>query len=183
MKGIIFRLLEQVVTRAHGDETWEKLLEATGLSGEFTTLGNYPDEQLRALVDAAAEATGEPTEVVIRWFGREAMPVLANLYPEFFQPHHSLATFLPTLNDVIHAEVRKLYPDAVVPEFDFTRPDPHSIRLVYRSPRKLCALAEGFIEGAATLLGETVTITQPECMLLGGERCVLDCTFEPAQAA
>ena len=56
--------------------------------------------------------------------------------PQLFEPHDSTRSFLLTLNDIIHPEVRKLYPGADVPEFDF---DFRAGMLVmgYRSTRKL----------------------------------------------
>ena len=50
--------------------------------------------------------------------------------------------------------------------------------LGYRSARRLCALAEGFVTGDGRLFGERVRILQPRCMLDGEERCALVCTFE-----
>jgi predicted hydrocarbon binding protein len=41
----------------------------------------------------------------------------------------------------------------------------------YRSPRRLCALAEGFIEAAATHFGEAAVIEQPTCMRRGDAEC------------
>jgi hypothetical protein len=119
MKGIIFNLLEEVVRSAHGDEAWDGLLEASGLDGAFTSLGSYPDEHLAKLVAAASAALGQPPDAVVRWFGRSALPLLAQRYPDFFTGHTSVRTFLLTLNDVIHTEVRKIYPGADVPVFRY----------------------------------------------------------------
>ena len=41
MKGIIFNLLEEVVRKDYGDESWEDLLEAGQVDGAYTSLGNY----------------------------------------------------------------------------------------------------------------------------------------------
>src|SRR5438874_2247890 len=43
MKGVVFNLLEEIVVREHGEETWDLLLERAGLGGVYTSLGNYPD--------------------------------------------------------------------------------------------------------------------------------------------
>ena len=42
MKGIIFNLVEEAVTAGHGEQTWDAILEAADLGGEYTSLGNYP---------------------------------------------------------------------------------------------------------------------------------------------
>src|SRR5687767_1525267 len=102
MKGIIFNLLETVVAREFGEDTWDGLLDATGLSGAYTSVGSYPHEELVALVGAASDATGRPAGDLVRWFGREAIPLLYSRYAVFFDPHQSTRPFLLTLNDVIH---------------------------------------------------------------------------------
>src|SRR5258707_15404930 len=112
MKGIIFNLLEEVVTQQYGESTWEKLLDAAQIDGAFTSLGNYPDEHLFKLVAAASAALHQPPNEIVRWFGNRAIPLLARKYPAFFQKHRSTQAFLLTLNSIIHPEVRKLYPGA-----------------------------------------------------------------------
>jgi hypothetical protein len=107
---------------------------------------------------------------------------MAAAYPGFFVAHTSTRPFLLTLNDIIHPEVRKLYPGADVPVFDFDTPAPHVLVIGYRSARRLCAFAEGLIAGAARHYAEEVTIHQPECMNRGDERCLLICSFQSATA-
>ncbi len=182
MKGVILNLAEQVVTDGYGADTWDQLLDDADLDGAFTTLGNYPDEQFIAIVDAASARLGAPRDDVVRIVGRGAMPLLALRYPAFFTPHASTRPFLLTLNDIIHPEGRQLYPGADVPEFGFEEQGDDVLLLEYRSHRQLCALAEGFIAGAAAHYGESVTIEQPRCMLDGAETCLLRCTFSPAEA-
>ena len=50
MKGVVFNLLEEVVTERHGDAVWDTLLDASGLVGSYTSLGSYPDEEMEKLV-------------------------------------------------------------------------------------------------------------------------------------
>jgi hypothetical protein len=173
VKGIVFNLLEEVVRREHGERAWDDLLAAAGSDGIFTSLGNYPDERMFALVGAASSALNQPPEHVVRWFARHCIPLLAAKYPQFFEPHASTRPFLLTLNEIIHPEVRKLYPGAQVPEFDFDTSDDQVLVMGYRSPRKLCAFAEGLIQGAAAHYGEQVEIEQPRCMHRGDAKCLL----------
>jgi hypothetical protein len=177
MKGIVFNLLEAVVTRDHGPETWDALLDAAGLDGAYTTLGNYPDDHLVRLVGAASSALQLPAHVVIRHFGRAALPLLAARYPAFFTPHADTRGFLLSLNAIIHPEVRKLYPGADTPEFVFDASSSEQLVMEYQSARRLCAFAEGMIEGAATHYGETVRIDHAKCMHDGAARCRLELTF------
>jgi hypothetical protein len=176
VKGVVFGLLEQLVVRDFGEDTWDALLDASGLDGVYTSLGSYPDDDLAKLVAAAAEALGMPPDDVVSWLGRNALPLFADRYPQLFEPHASTRSFVLTLNDIIHPEVRKLYPGADVPEFDFDARG-ELLLMGYRSPRKLCSFAEGLLLGAADHYGERLTIEQPRCMKRGDDRCVLEIAF------
>lgn len=182
MKGVIFNLVEEVVIDRFGEETWDALLDEAGLDGAYTSLGSYPDEQLFALVDAASNKLGVDGDAVVRLLGQEAIPLLADRYPMFFEPHATTRAFLLTLNDIIHPEVRRLYPGADVPTFGFGDDD-NALVITYRSPRKLCALAEGFILGAGAHYGEAVAVEQPSCMRHGAAECVLRCVISGAGVA
>ena len=178
MKGIIFNLLEGITTAECGEDNWDDVLDRACLDGAYTAIGSYPDGDFMALLGAVPKP-GLDTDDRLRWFGRQAMPTLHERYPLFFADHISTRPFLLTLNDVIHAEVRKLYPGATVPVFDFADDPaaPDVLLLGYRSPRRLCMLAEGFVLGAADFFGEAVTVGQDACMLRGDDHCQLRCRF------
>jgi hypothetical protein len=177
VKGIIFNLVEEVIADELGDDAWDSLLEAAGLDGVYTSLGSYPDEELFALVAAASSALGQTPDQVVRHLGEGALPLLAARYPAFFEPYTSTEPFLRTLNDVIHSEVRKIYPGAEVPDFDFLSEQLGVLVIGYQSKRRLCSLAEGFIAATAHHYGEQVDITQSECMKSGSDKCLIRCSF------
>lgn len=182
MKGIVFNLLEEVVCRQYGDDTWDRLLDAAGDDGVYTSLGSYPDDKIFALIAVAATTLGQPPEDVLRWFGRQSMPLLAERYPSFFIGLSGTRPFLLTLNEIIHPEVRKLYPGAYVPHFDFDSRSPDVLLMGYHSERKLCALAHGFIEGAADHFGEEASAGQQLCMHRGDPKCLFEVRFRPRSA-
>jgi hypothetical protein len=172
MKGIVFNLLEEAVTTDFGDATWDRLLDDAGLDGAYTSLGSYDDAEIVRLVEVASQALQIPPADVLRWFGRRAMPLLAGRYPTFFGNHAGARAFLLTLNSIIHPEVRKLYPGASPPVFDFDTSDNATLIIGYNSARRLCSLAEGFIAGAAEHYGEQAQISQSQCMHDGAGKCV-----------
>ena len=179
MKGIIFNLVEEVIGDRYGEDVWDDLLDAAGLDGAYTSLGSYPDDELFRLVAAAAEKLEVPPDVVVRTLGEAAIPLLADRYPAFFAGHTSTKSFLLTLNDIIHPEVRKLYPGADVPEFEYDTSSPDVLVMTYRSRRRLCAFAEGLVEGAARQFGESVVFEQPRCMLRGDAACTFRIALTP----
>jgi len=179
MKGIVFRLLETVVTKHHGEATWDRLLTDAGLDGAYTSLGSYDDAELGKLVHAASQRLQLPPADIIRWFGREAMPLLSATYPMVFAPHRQTRAFVLTLNSIIHPEVRKLYPGADVPNFDFDTSSPEVLVMRYRSARRMCSFAEGLLLGAADHFRETAHIDHPRCMHRGDPECELRIRFTP----
>jgi hypothetical protein len=178
MKGIVFNLLEEVTAREFGEETWDALLDAAGLDGAYTSLGSYADAELGRLVAAASKALGLPPDGVERWFGRHALPLMAEKYPHFFRGHRATRPFLLTLNGIIHPEVLKLYPGATPPAFGFDTSSGELLVMEYDSARRMCAFAEGLIEGAAAFFGESASFERPACMRRGDARCVFHIRFE-----
>jgi hypothetical protein len=179
LKGIIFNLLEEAVEQSFGEGAWDTVLETAKLEGAYTSLGSYPDQELLNLVAAASSVLNKSTDEILRWFGVTAIPLLAAKYPVFFVGHTGTRSFLLTLNDIIHPEVRKLYPGADVPDFTYRlTASGDDLVMIYESKRKLCMLAEGFIEGSAGYYKEAVTIEQVECMHRGGARCVFQIAFQ-----
>ena len=183
MKGIIFNVLEKIVGEQYGEATWDKLIESAGVSGAYTALGSYPDEELFALVGAASKALSLTPDEIVRWFGTNAIAHLAKAYPHFFTPHKDTRSFVLTLNDIIHPEVRKLYPGASVPDFSYHPLGDGRLGVEYSSPKKLCSLAEGLTLGAAKYFGQSATVEQPRCMKRGDSSCMMVWSFGPAGSA
>lgn len=184
MHGIVFNLLEDVVTEEHGEAAWDDLLRRAGIEGAWTAVGSYADVDLMRLLSALPSGAQERPGDTLRAFGSAAMGRLVLAYPQFFAPHTRTAPFLLTLNDIIHPAVRGLYPGADVPAFDVTLDpggDPGSSRLIlgYRSGRRLCHLAEGFVQGAAAHFGERVELVQTQCMLEAAASCLLSLHLTP----
>jgi len=177
MKGIIFNLLEEIVREEHGEDAWDDLLDAADLDGVYTSLGNYPDAQLHRLVAAAAAALSLSADEVLVWAGRRTLPLMAGRFPHFFDVHTATRPFLLTLNSIIHPEVRKLYPGADTPEFDFDTSDPDTLVMHYRSARRLCAYAQGLVEGVAEHYGQNASFVQNDCMHRGDPACVFQISF------
>ncbi|WOS66031.1 heme NO-binding domain-containing protein [Sinorhizobium fredii] len=175
MKGVVFNLLEEAVLREFGPETWEDLLDDADVSGAYTSLGNYSDDEIVALVAAAASKLGMTNGEVLRWFGQRAMPILRERYPALFENHSSARSFILSVNNIIHPEVRKLYSGASCPFFHFRESENgRTVTMGYESSRKMCDLAHGFVKGAAKIFCEEVDIVHHTCMNHGADRCVME---------
>lgn len=178
MKGIILNLVEEAIVAEHGDDTWDSLLDTSGLEGAYTSLGNYPDDDLERLVASGAGVLAVQPRDLSRHLGEVAIKGLAERYPHYFSPHDTTVDFLLTLDDVIHTEVRKLYPESAPPDFWFDVPIGSELVVHYRSERRLCALAEGMMAGAAAHYDQLVSIAHESCMFDGADHCTLRVTVE-----
>lgn len=164
MRGILFTELLVMIEAQHSLAVADALLRqvpsATG--GAYTRVGNYPHEELTALLAALAERNGTPVTHVLRAFGAHLAAAFGNTYPELFERSPDSLTFLAGVDDYVHVEVHKLYPDAQLPRFVAERTDEDTLLLTYRSHRGLGDLAEGVIHGVAQRYGESLLVAREE---------------------
>ncbi len=179
MKGMVFTLFNELVEQQFGMDTWEHLLDKVKPKSEgiYTAGESYDDAELMALVTELSAKTKIPASDLVRAFGKFMFPNLASKYPIFLQGQPTLKDFLKTVHDVIHVEVRKLFPEASLPVIEYEDPSPKALVILYRSPRKMCHLSEGLIEGAAEHFNTSVTINHPLCMHNGASHCRLELAF------
>lgn len=180
MKGVVFNLLEGAVTAAFGDDMWDTLIDSAAVGGAYTSLGNYPDEDMEALVSAAGRALDLNRDQVLRWFGQNAIPLMADIYPDFFTDAPDGRTFVEGINSQIHTEVRKLYPGAACPHFNMRSNASGDLVMDYLSRRHMCALAQGFVEGTAAWYGEAVTFEHVTCTSDGAPHCTFAISWSSA---
>jgi predicted hydrocarbon binding protein len=181
MKGVVFDLLNEMVEEKFGFQAWEDMLELAKLDGIYVATETYSDAELFKLVAAAESVSGISASILVKDFGRYMLPSFAKSHPVFFEGKQSLRDFLLTVDRVIHVEVRKLYPGAGLPSFryDTDVDDPSKLVMIYKSSRKLCALSEGLIDGAASYFGESYRLEHSVCMHKGADHCELEMEFNP----
>lgn len=174
IKGLLFDIVREVVAELLGEDAWDQAVEAAGLEGAYTSLGNYPDVELGELVAVVSATTGMSAAETLRTVGIHGYKHLVRRQPELVAGIDDLGGLLHSLNAVIHPEVRKLYPDSVVPSFDVEDVAPGRWLLTYESERRLCRLAEGLVVGGGQSLGADPQVTHTSCVDEGDASCVLE---------
>lgn len=180
MKGVVFCLFKKMVVTRIGPEAWDTLLERSKLStvgGVFDGSTTYPDEDLYALFGAASAVTGRPAGELLRAFARFSFPDLVAVDPSFVPPGSTARGFLRSVDSVIHAEVRKQQPGAQLPYFGFEACPPDRLVMLYRSPRGLCDLVAGFIDGVGDYFAEEITQAHTRCRHRGDTECRFELHF------
>ena len=179
MKGIVFTLLNELVEETFGLDVWDIILEKAALDnkGIFIATETYPDDQLFQIVGLLAEQTKTPENNLVKSFGKFMLPRLAEKYSIFFVGQTCAKTFIRSVDDIIHVEVRKLYPDASLPTMHYEDHADDQLTIIYSSPRQLCLLGEGLIEGTGDYFGVDIKIQQTQCMHQGADHCRIELIF------
>lgn len=162
MKGIIFTELLAMAEDSFGEEAVDRVIAASDLpsGGAYTSVGNYSCEELFTLIGGLSAHSGMPAQTLQRLFGHWMMQSFARHYPHFFEGRAGSLDMLEAIEDDIHVEVRKLYPDAKLPRFETRRNGADGLVMVYRSERPLADFCHGLIESCADHFGETVRIAR-----------------------
>ena len=160
MKGIVFCEFVEMMEQEFSGEMADEIISGAQLEsgGAYTTVGTYDHHEMLTLVTRLSEKTGMPVPDLINAFGRYLFGRFFELYPAFFEGVDGAFSFLDRIEEHVHVEVRKLYPDAELPTFATSRPDDDTMVMVYQSKRPFADLAHGLIEGCITHYGESVNV-------------------------
>lgn len=182
MHGIIHLELQKFMQARHGPEGWLRLLEQAGVATSlgYVRVGHYPDEELGAIVAAAARKTGAEVDAILEEFGEFSAADLIAMYPGLVKPEWRTLDVLFHVEQTIHQVVRLRNVGAQPPALQCARPTRDEVVITYTSPRHLCAFARGIIRGVAQHYGERVTITEATCMHRGAEACTISVRVEAA---
>lgn len=180
MKGVVFIAFNQMVEDQVGIDTWERLLNEVmpESDGIYTSVENYPDSELFNMVGALSKIVDVPVPTLVEQFGAYMFDVLNAKYPIFSEQQADFFSFIKSIDSVIHREVKKLYDQPSLPNLDCEDINEKTLAVTYRSPRKLCFLAEGLIRGAAKHYQVKYTLSHDQCMHDGHEHCLLMLTTE-----
>lgn len=161
MKGVVFTEYLEFVESKFGLDTVDGMIEKANPSsgGSYAATGTYSHKEIVSLVTALSALTGVRIGELLQAYGEHLFGRLAAMYKAFTADCQDTFSFLHTIDNHIHVEVRKIYPDAELPRFTCQQSaDGRTLTMEYRSPRRFDDLAEGLIRGAARHYGEAVEI-------------------------
>ncbi len=162
MKGIIFKEFLDMVENSYGYEMVDTIIRKSDLesNGAYTTVGTYSHQELVRLVVSLSKETDTEVTELLKSYGTHAFKVFEKKYSSMFKGIPDSFSFLSKVENTIHIEVLKLYPEAELPEFDIIENDAHKLVMVYKSSRKLADFAEGLILGCFNYFNEKVSINR-----------------------
>lgn len=162
MKGVVFTEFLGMVEKQFSADMVDDVIDDAQLphGGAYTAVGTYPHQEMVAMVVALSKHSGIEVTDLVRAFGEFLFGRFVINFPSFFEGVDNAFQFLSGIENIIHVEVLKLYPDAELPSFDVEHHDAHKLTLLYHSPRHFEDLAEGLMRGCVTHFGEAIAITR-----------------------
>lgn len=162
MKGIVFTEFLDMVEEKFGYEVVDEMLQAVPLEskGVYTSIGTYKHKEMVGLITFLHKKTGVPQSELLKTFGRYLFGTFKSNYGHFFSQADNAFDFLESIDNHIHVEVKKLYPDAQLPRFENKRVSDKKLEMIYSSERKMGDFAEGLIAKTLKHYKESATITK-----------------------
>lgn len=159
MKGVVFTQFLEMVEEKFGFDISDEMIERSGVSGVYTQAGNYPPSELFDMVKALSQLTGISVEDLVFAYGEYLFAVLVNIYPEPSKKYNNSFEFISHVEQVVHPEVKKLYPDSDLPGFELVSKDENRMKIIYKSTKPLMDFAKGLMVGCAKYYGEDIEVS------------------------
>jgi hypothetical protein len=163
MKGVVFTEFLEMVEAKFGLELVDQLIESSQLpsGGAYTSVGTYSYQELIELVGHLSNKSSVPVPELVKAFGHYLFQRFITLYPFVLKGVQTASQFLASVEGLIHVEVKKLYPDAELPELDFQAGE-KGWDLVYRSARPFADLCEGLVSECLEHFGDRGTLSRQD---------------------
>lgn len=161
MKGIVFTEFLEMVEHTYGYAQVDQIIEKSDLAskGVYTAVGTYEHQEMVQLITHLSTDTSTPVPNLLRAFGQYIFGTFLTSYPAFFEATPTAFDFLESIEHHIHVEVRKLYPDAQLPNFETRRLGDNQLEMIYTSDRHMSDFAFGLIEKTMAHYQEKASIS------------------------
>lgn len=160
MKGIIFREFLNMVENKFGYEMVDQIIEDSNLpnNGAYTAVGTYPHTEIVRLVSNLSKRSNIDVSELLETFGQHAFGVFTVSYKNLLVGYYNAFSFLTSVENTIHVEVLKLYPEAQLPKLEHVETTKEKMVLIYKSERAMSDFAKGLIIGCLDHFNEKAEI-------------------------
>lgn len=139
MKGIVFTEFLDLVEEKFGLEMVDQIIENSQLesNGVYTSVGTYEFSEMLQLLKQLSEQTGLSIDNLLLVYGEHFFNVLSNNYPGLISSYKDPIEMLASIENHIHVEVKKIYPDAELPTFVIVEKSENTLVMIYKSSRAM----------------------------------------------
>jgi hypothetical protein len=161
MKGIVFTEFFDMVEKRFGSNMVDDIIDDCSLetNGAYTSVGTYSHLELLSLVDALGQKTKTPVKNLVNVYGHHLFSRFYMMMPQFFEGKENAFDFLKSVHGYIHVEVKKLYPDAQLPEFKTKMIDDKTLVMTYISKCPFADFAAGLMAGCIDFYKENIVVS------------------------
>lgn len=160
MKGIVFTEFLDLVEQKFGLEMVDNIIEESNLEsqGIYTSVGTYSFSEMLALVTNLSARTEISVDDLLLVYAEHFFGVIERSYPGLLATYKEPIEMISSIEDHIHVEVRKIYPDAELPTFTTLERSDTSLVLLYKSSRAMYSFGLGLMNKTFEHFNSTATI-------------------------
>ncbi|WP_452602899.1 heme NO-binding domain-containing protein [Pontimicrobium sp. MEBiC06410] len=161
MKGIVFTEFLDLVEDKFGLEMVDNIINNSQLEsgGVYTSVGTYKFSEMLQLLQHLSENTNISIDDLLLVYAEHFFGVLKDSYPELLATYKDPIEMLSSIENHIHVEVRKIYPDAELPTFVIESKTENSLIMIYKSSRAMHHFGLGLMNKTFEHFNSTATIT------------------------
>ncbi len=160
MKGIVFTEFLDLVEDKFGLEMVDTILANSELpsNGVYTAVGTYSFAEMVSLLTNLNKETGIAVDDLLLVYGEHFFSVVKRSYPEFLLQFTDPLEMLASIENHIHVEVIKIYPDAELPTFEILKHTDNELVMVYTSSRAMHSFGKGLMNKTFEHFNQKATI-------------------------
>ncbi|ALU75061.1 heme NO-binding domain-containing protein [Tenacibaculum finnmarkense] len=139
MKGIVFTEFLDLVEEKFGLEVVDKIISQSTLDsqGIYTAIGTYSFSEMLQLLQHLSKYSGISIDDLLLLYAEHFFSVIENSYPGLLATYKEPIEMLASIENHIHVEVQKIYPDAELPTFIVKERTENSLVMIYKSSRAM----------------------------------------------
>ncbi|GAA4970622.1 heme NO-binding domain-containing protein [Algibacter aquimarinus] len=160
MKGIVFTEFLDLVEDKFGLEVLDKILTQSDLEsgGVYTSVGTYSFSEMLQLLQHLSAHTSISIDDLLLVYAEHFFGVIEESYPGLLATYKDPIEMLSSIENHIHVEVRKIYPDAELPTFEVVEKTQDSLVMIYKSSRAMHHFGLGLMNKTFEHFNSTATI-------------------------
>lgn len=160
MKGIVFTEFLELVEDKFGLEVVDDIIQNSKLKskGIYTSVGTYEFSEMLSLLKNLSEYTKLSIDDLLLTYSEHFFNVLASSHPDIIAMYKDPIEMLSSIENHIHVEVQKIYPEAELPTFEILEKTENSLIMLYKSSRAMHHFGLGLMNKTFEHFNSTATI-------------------------
>lgn len=160
MKGVVFTEFLELVEDKFGLEMVDNIIANSNLesNGVYTAVGTYSFSEMLQLLQNLSDNTGISIDNLLLVYAEHFFGVIEDSYPGLLATYKDAIEMLSSIENHIHVEVKKIYPDAELPKFEVVEKTDKSLTMIYKSSRAMHHFGLGLMNKTFEHFNQTATI-------------------------